>query len=411
MDALSIINYGLEVIIYLATGYVLFRLSQLFVPLRNNQAFGIISYIGLTVIGAIPIMISETVNISYVFLGFIILMILCYEGLLLKKLSVVVILYPIIISSFIIGKYLVSYFLSDLCRFIILGLLYRMIKDKIKDHMLYLDRKTLLLTDCICTASFISVIIMPIVSAFNEWGQVFIVACACLITNVGILLLISYLTEGTKIYVESKYYKLQHEYYRVLEEKQLEVRKIHHDMNNHLQLLNNYLVNKNYEEAHNYLDEICNISTKINIKTFSKNSLLNALINSKYETMLINEIECYIHIDINEITEIDNIDLCTLFANTIDNSIEASLKIKNPAKRRIVVKARVEKGYFSYSISNTKENKIIDDHGVLETSKPDSEHHGFGLLSVRDIVNKYHGSIDISYTNSDFTLVIIIKLA
>lgn len=408
MNVLLVINYVIEFVIYLSTGYILFKISQLFMPVRN-KFFGIISYISLTIIGAIPIMISEIYNIGLAFLGFLIPMMLCYEGRFLKKISVVVILYPLIISSFIIGNYLVDFFLIDLCRFIILGTLYRMIKDKYRDHMHYMDGKTFFLTGSICTASFISVIIAPVTSEIHEGAQVFIIACACLITNVGIIILISYLTENTKIHVENKYYKIQHEYYRMLEEKQLEVRKIQHDMNNHLQVLNNYIINENHEESHKYLNELCKISAKINTKTFSKNSLLNALINSKYETMLIHEIDCHIQTNINKSTHIDNTDLCTILANTMDNAIEASLIIKNPEKRRIILKAGIEKGYFSYFISNAKDNRITNNHGILETNKQDHDHHGFGLLSVRDIVNKYHGNMDISYTDSEFIVIIIIK--
>jgi len=409
MDFLSIISYILEGIIYVVSGYVLLCLTQLFVPIREKQIFKAIAYIGLTSIGATPVMISDTMNISLIFLGFIFLMLICYNGDVLKKLSVVIILYPIIVSADIIGNCIAHYFISDLCQLAIIGLLYWMIKNKINNCMLYLDRKTLLLTDSICIASFIAVITVPIVSLYSEWQQVLIMACACMITNAGILLLISYLTESTKVHLENKYYKLQYEYYKTLENKQIEVRKIHHDMNHHLQLLSTYLANNSHTEAQEYLDKICKVSNSINLKLFCQNSLINALVNSKYITMIENEIDCDFNIAIDKIMGIDDIDLCALFSNTIDNAIEASLQINYPANRHISVKARVEKGYFSYCVTNSKENNILEDHGVLETSKPDSKFHGFGLLSIRDIVNKYRGSIDIDYTDNQFSLVVIIK--
>lgn len=44
------------------------------------------------------------------------------------------------------------------------------------------------------------------------------------------------------------------------------------------------------------------------------------------------------------------------------------------------------------------------------TGKLDKKHHGFGLQNVKDIVSKYNGSLDVNYTDTEFSVVMIIKI-
>ncbi|HEX3023022.1 MAG TPA: ATP-binding protein, partial [Lachnospiraceae bacterium] len=144
--------------------------------------------------------------------------------------------------------------------------------------------------------------------------------------------------------------------------------------------------------------------------SFCKNSILNAVLNLKYNVAVQNGIDCFFHIEINEILSINDVDLCSLFSNTLDNAIEAVLKTDNTSLRRISMKARCDKGYFSYSIMNSKQNDIKEWNGRIRSDKTEGEEHGFGLLNVQDIVEKYHGTLDITYTHDEFTVLAIIKI-
>ena len=95
--------------------------------------------------------------------------------------------------------------------------------------------------------------------------------------------------------------------------------------------------------------------------------------------------------------------------STLDNAIEACLKMENKEARWISVKARyVENGYFSYEIKNSKCNEIKMRRERFITDKADSLSHGVGISSVKEIVEKYAGTIDISFTDDEFKVVILI---
>lgn len=144
-------------------------------------------------------------------------------------------------------------------------------------------------------------------------------------------------------------------------------------------------------------------------RVFCKNSVVNAVLNAKYNLALEHKIDCFFHIDLQRLIGIDAISLCSLFSNTLDNAIEASLKIPDPRDRSISVKARVtENGFFTYEITNAKINEISEQKGVLQSDKKEPSSHGLGLLNVKEAVEKYNGSLDISYTKDSFTVTILI---
>ena len=65
-------------------------------------------------------------------------------------------------------------------------------------------------------------------------------------------------------------------------------------------------------------------------------------------------------------------------------------------------------GHFSYEIVNAKENKVTERNGSFETDKEDKGSHGIGLWNVRQIVQKYEGEMDVSYTDETFSVTILI---
>ena len=77
-------------------------------------------------------------------------------------------------------------------------------------------------------------------------------------------------------------------------------------------------------------------------------------------------------------------------------------------KRRISLKARCRNGHFSCEIVNSKENKITEKNGNFETDKDDRSSHGIGLRNVRQIVQKYRGEMDVSYTEDTFSVTIFV---
>ena len=178
---------------------------------------------------------------------------------------------------------------------------------------------------------------------------------------------------------------------------------------NHLAAVGGLLEQEKTEEALEYLHGLYE-HTQTKSRQFCTNSIVNALLNLKYNAATEAEIDTFFHIGIDGMTEIDDISLCTLFANSLDNAIEACRKITDREKRRLSLKARYsESGYFSLEISNSKINPVSEKQGAFMTDKDNQKMHGLGIASMKEIVERYKGTIDIQYTEESFTVVILIS--
>ena len=334
-------------------------------------------------------------------------------------------LYPLIISL----NFLVSDFFSYLyiwtgrkliidliCQFteVLIHIIFWLIVKKfffkhLKNIGKLFDDKIWLLLCIVCLASLASITTCIYFSPQGSY-KIWICALSCLVTNIGILFLTRYLENSIREKIEQKNIKLQKEYYDELEKNQIEIRKFRHDINNHLSVIKSLLSTENKEEAQQYLNDI-ELNFSVHNRVFTKNSIVNAVLNAKYNLAQKNNIDCFFNIDIKEIDNIDSVSLCSIFANTLDNAIEACIKISNTDLRKISVKARLtDNNYFSYEISNSKINPIIKKNESFISNKNDSLPHGLGLINVKEIVEKYNGMIDINYTDTAFTVTILIKL-
>ena len=90
------------------------------------------------------------------------------------------------------------------------------------------------------------------------------------------------------------------------------------------------------------------------------------------------------------------VDLYTLFGNALDNAIEASARIPDPECRHVAVTVRKHHGAAFIQVENycVKPPQFRD--GLPLTTKSDVQNHGFGVGSIREIAQRYGGTMDIT---------------
>lgn len=260
----------------------------------------------------------------------------------------------------------------------------------------------------ICLASFAAVLSCTYfapTSTYYMWPALI----ACIVTNIGCVRLAgSYLADGIYADMERRNLQMQQNYYLELEKNQKQIRKLRHDLNNHLMVVGRLLDSGQRDEAEAYFRKLSDTVLE-GSRTFCKNGVVNAVLTAKYDKISEKGIDSFFNISIDGILMIDDVSLCTVFANTLDNALEACMKIENEDERWISVKAGyTENGYFSYEITNSKCNEVKMRRERFITDKADPMSHGVGISSVKEIVEKYDGTIDISFTADEFKVVILI---
>ena len=86
---------------------------------------------------------------------------------------------------------------------------------------------------------------------------------------------------------------------------------------------------------------------------------------------------------------IDSMDMGTLLYNLISNGIEACMEAGTGRELELVV--REEEGTTEIFMENTISGSVMRDNPNLESRKPEDRYHGFGMVTIRGIVDKYQG--------------------
>ena len=213
---------------------------------------------------------------------------------------------------------------------------------------------------------------------------------------VGILWAMLTLDRQRKLERESALAEHNKKYYEAMEQ-QFEVRRIRHDLANHLQVL----LSLPAEEKDSYIRKMIQNPAFEKVLSYSGDPTVNAVLTAKESQMRQQGISFYAKVDIPEELPFAKPDLCALFANALDNAIEACVAL-DTGRRQIELNARSAKGILAVEIRNPFAGQLTD--GLPKTTKQDSANHGYGLRSIREIVKKYGGSMELRQEDGSICL-------
>lgn len=410
----------------LICGYFFVRTIDCCLTRREGKLPFVLGVVGYSAVASLVIFPQDMVNVTLVMVVFLILNFVLYKGKWIIKFSLVMILLPISAAlnllvtdvtghlfflRYTVQDELENTFFSTLSFLLVVlfwTLFYRLFHLSFQKMRNLFTNRAWGIIDIICLASFAGlfscIYLSPEQASYLIWPCIL----ACVVTNIGSIRLASYLADGIHADLERKNLQLQQNYYRELENNQNLIRKLRHDMNSHLAVVGQLLDRGDAKEASAYFEKISGYMQSAN-RRFCRNSIVNAVLNAKYNLMVENEIDGFFNVSIDKMVLIDDISLCTIFANTLDNAIEACNKIPDSSKRRLQLKCRyTDSGYFSFELENAKQNPVTVSKGRYISDKREKNVHGIGISSVKDIVDRYEGTFNISYDQNSFRVVILI---
>ncbi|HBF5147711.1 TPA: sensor histidine kinase [Clostridioides difficile] len=140
------------------------------------------------------------------------------------------------------------------------------------------------------------------------------------------------------------------------------------------------------------------------------NIVLDAILREKHNKCSVENINLSIDIKLNEELFIKPDDICIIFANIIDNAIEACSKANEGMIKYIKLKATLVNKFYVIKCENSRFNEVKINNLKITTDKKDKFFHGIGLSSVRYSVEKYNGYIKINTPNDKFEILIYIPI-
>lgn len=100
-------------------------------------------------------------------------------------------------------------------------------------------------------------------------------------------------------------------------------------------------------------------------------------------------------------------DVYALFGNLMDNAIESVLKEEDENKRIISIHISKKNQGYHIHIENYCNQTVVFEDGLPITSKKDKTYHGFGVRSIKYIVEKYKGDMLMMVENQHFLVDIL----
>ena len=197
----------------------------------------------------------------------------------------------------------------------------------------------------------------------------------------------------------------KNDYYEKVEESQNQIRRLYHDMNNHL--YNIQMMNKSSEDASDYIVSLQNELKEARKTRVSGNSLFDIIVDEKMNICKNKGIEFDIDVDSKNTGFIKNMDMSSILANILDNAIEACDKMTSN-KKYIKLTSMWADDMFIIICENSKENEVKKIGDRFITDKLNKSEHGIGIKSVEKSVKNYDGNMMIFCDDNLFKVKIMI---
>lgn len=136
------------------------------------------------------------------------------------------------------------------------------------------------------------------------------------------------------------------------------------------------------------------------------NETLDVVLTEKSLTCLRLNIQLACIADGRLISQMNAVDIYSLFGNAIDNAIECLKGVEETEKKVININVEKMGGMARIQIQNYSPNSPVMENGLPMTTKRDKDNHGYGLKSIRYIVKKYMGNMMVNVAGNIFSLTI-----
>lgn len=195
--------------------------------------------------------------------------------------------------------------------------------------------------------------------------------------------------------------ELERQHYHNVEARREEMAKIRHDYNN---LITSVLGLLNMNKTQEAAEALGNLLAKVEETReypYCGIPIVNAILSEKEAVCRRNKIALRTDLLFPEDAAITPIDLCSIFANLLDNAIRACTHLPPERAREIELSVAVQGDYLL----------IRCDNPSIKAPGKHAEGSGYGMKILSDISKRYGGKFKTNYENGIFTARLILLCA
>lgn len=246
---------------------------------------------------------------------------------------------------------------------------------------------------------------------------IMIIGVILVIGSVCNIVLFEYFLNARQIEAEKKLQlkemSLQYDYYVKLKRDMDGIRRISHDIRNHLEAMRG---NNSEEQKNEY---ILNIEEELNqYENYydTGNTFIDNILHRKKLDAVEQKTELRILADLRPFKCIKNTDLCVIISNLLDNALrECELRKVEEPKKENLIQLRIGKfrGFLSITCENSireSQTQYVIANQDIKTTKSNKNYHGYGIKNINNVIQKYDGESSIYIRDGMFCFSIIIPI-
>lgn len=169
-----------------------------------------------------------------------------------------------------------------------------------------------------------------------------------------------------------------------------------HDIKNHLTVLGGLLNGGKWEESKAYLQKMETVSSALSFPYQSGNPVVDILLGEKLGMAKASGIAIDISLILPQSCEIDDFDLCVIFANALDNAISACQEVQGA--RSIRISGDRQGDFYMLEFDNTCADEPMSAMGT-------------GLSNIKSVAEKYHGAMMTEKGERLYSLSVLLNIS
>lgn len=379
---------------------------------------------------------NDPVNLLGTLLGFAAYLIVFYRGTPIHKMTTLLIFYPALIAvnyltqdtgsrlffsvtgasgdsaewnhqTLLIST--VIYAVSNLFRLLFWTGTWLILKNYLRKAAEHLTIRMWLIVDTLMLASFTA--IFTIICFMPEGPAIVYPICAAsILSSFGCIYLVSYIRSAMQTAYHAQELEMRQSYYEDRMHEEERVRRIYHDMKNHILVLSSRIGNG--EETGRSVRNLQEQLSEYENYYHTGNDFLDIIIRDKSRAARARRIDFAASVNFSAGYFLDPLDISTIFGNALDNAIEASERLPEE-QRLITVKADRLRDMLLISVENNVRDGADtsgEPSGGKKTSKKDSFLHGFGIPNIRSAAEKYDGQCTCRSDGGRFLLRVMLPI-
>ena len=402
-----------------ASGFFLYKLCAPFVRPRKGRFWKVLLFLLLAGSTGMVIWIGDP-NLLYTLPVFFALFFLSTRGDRVGRLAVCIIFFCLEMS---VCAFLDSYVerindlfydvLVRLARPLVFGPLWLLLRRRLPRETVALSRRLWKLVLGLAAMPLCALIAVVLLT-FRRYDSIevntvamyqgMVVLPFVFLTSLVLLFAILILADHERLEQAERLTGLREVYYQGLRQQETQVRRLRHDLRNHLTAVRGLLEQGDEQGAIRYLDQMAGSPALRGTRRLCENEAANAVLTAKAEAMEREETVADFAVSLPRDLPVADVDLCALLGNALDNALEGT---RGGTARRIAVRCKADKGLFMLRVENTLGGEVKPD---LATTKADKAAHGFGIPGMREIAERYGGTLDAGVRDDRFELVVCLPL-